>query len=207
MATKTSTLCILIIIGIASIYSTCKKESIGCANTVYYFKIGAKIYPDKEIINLGDTLWIEIISPTSLRDIYTDKIVDYAGAANLGSAIGFGKFTDTNAIADAANSFQYILKTGTSVSNSFTFKIREYLFAQQGQNYFFKLGLIPHERGVFGFGFSNAANVYRVSDNCTKALIAIEVENTHQHYYLNPNINPANFDTTRPTGTYYFKVN
>lgn len=93
------------------------------------------------------------------------------------------------------------------MSNSFNSKIREYLFIQQGVNYSFKLGIVCIQKGVFGFGFSNAANLYRLSDKCTKASFIINVENTHQHYYLNPNINSVNFDTTKSSGSYYFKVN
>ena len=73
--------------------------------------------------------------------------------------------------------------------------------------YVFKLGIVPQQSGIFGIGFSNANNVYRKSDKCTKANFQIILENTRHHYYLNPNINRSNFDTAKPNGSYYFKVN
>lgn len=183
----------------------CGKKGIGCANTTYDFEIGVKAYPNKASIHLGDTLWVEINAPTRLKDIATNTIVDYSGATNLGSAIGFGRII-TNTVAASANSFNYNLITGVQVTNPNISQIREFLFVQSNNNYVFKLGIIPKEKGVFGIGFSNAANVYRGSDKCTKASFKIDFENTPQHYYLNPIINSSNSDTTKSSGSYYFKV-
>lgn len=189
-----------------STFSTCKKGGPACANTVYSFEMGARAYPDRDNIFMGDTLWIEINTPTSLTDIATNNVIDYGGAENLGSAIGFAQYSGKDTIIDAANFFDYYLIAGVQVNNPQVSKIREYLFVQRNNNYAFKLGIIPKQKGVFGIGFSNAANVYRNFDKCTKASFQLFFENTHQHYYLNPNIKGSNFDTTKPSGSYYFKV-
>ena len=90
------------------------------------------------------------------------------------------------------------------VNNPNTLQIREFQFVQQNDRYLFKLGIIPKEVGVFGVGFSNAANVYRKNDACTKANFTINFKGTNQHYYLNPNFQGG----PPPTGgDYYFKVN
>jgi hypothetical protein len=189
-----------------STLSTCKKGGLGCANTVYNFEIAGKIYPDKDSIHIGDTVWLELNIPTNFTDITSNQIVDYSGAENLGSAIGFGEYSVINNPAPAANSFLDVLVKGKKVDNPDIAQIREFLFEEQNNRYVFKLGIIPKEKGIFGTGFSNAQNVYRNSDKCTKAFFKINVENTRQHYYLNPNINSSNFDTTKPSGSYYFKV-
>lgn len=197
---------LIVVLGISIIITlnSCGKK--GCANTAYNFVVGVKAYPDKESIRLGDTLWFEINAPTNLTDITSNTTIDYSGAENLGSAIGFGRITN-NITVESADTFSYITKVGVPVSNPNTTKIREFLFVQINKNYVFKLGIIPKEKGVFGVGFSNAANVYRSSDKCTKAAFKINFENTHQHYYLNPIINSTNSDTTKSSGSYYFKVN
>ena len=204
MATKYFTVAILLIIAMASTFSTCKKG--GCENTVYNFQIGIKAYPDIDSIRTSDTLWFEINSSSTFTDLVSNNDVNYSSAANLGSAIGFGEFVGKDSIREAANSFDYILVKGANVTNPFISKIREYLFVEQNNNYVFKLGITPKEKGMFGIGLSNAANVFRTNDKCTKASFAIFFQNTKQHYYLNPNINSSNFDTTKPSASYYFKV-
>lgn len=206
MATKIFTVAILLITAMTTIFSTCKKGGLGCANTVYNFKIAGKIYPDKDSIHVGDTVWLELNVPTSFTDITSNQIVDFSEAGNLGSAIGFGEYSVINNPIPAANSFIDVLVTGKEISNANTAQIREFLFEEKNNRYVFKLGIIPNENGIFGVGFSNAQNVYRNSDLCTKAFFKIILENTHQHYYLNPNINSSNTDTTKPSGSYYFKV-
>src|SRR5699024_6572266 len=169
----------------------------------YIFEIGIKAYPDKDSIHVGDTIWFEINEPVRLSDINTKEKINYGGAVNLGSAIGFGNYTRSNSVKTAANSFKYILDKGTKVRNPNIEQIRDFRFIQQGNRYLFKLGVIPQDTGVFGVGFSNAQNVYRKDDECTKALFIINFKNTNQHYYLNPNIND---NTDLPGGSYFFKV-
>ena len=204
MATKTLTLAVLLIIALASIFNACKKQ--GCANTVYNFQIGVKAYPDIDNIHISDTVWFEINSSSTFTDLVSNNNVNYSNAVNLGSAIGFGEIIGKDSIRESANSFSYFLVNGINVINPFVSKIREYLFVEKNNSYLFKLGIIPKIKGVFGIGLSNAANVFRTNDKCTKASFKLFFQNTKQHYYLNPNINSSNFDTTKPSGSYYFKV-
>lgn len=207
MATKIYTVAILLLIVMTTTFSTCKKGGLGCANTVYNFQIAGKIDPDSDSIKIGDTLWISLNVPENFTDIFSNKIINYSGAKNLGTAVGFGNYSILNNPTPATNSFSIILVEGKKVDNPNTAQIREYLFEENNGRYIFKLGIVTKETGVFGIGLSNAQNVYRTSDNCTKAFFNIVLQDTHQHYYLNPNINSSNTDTTKPSGSYYFKVN
>lgn len=209
MAIKIKCLFALTAIYLITISSSCNK--LGCANTVYNFKISAKAYPDIDSIHINDTLWLEINAPVNLTDITSNKIIDYSGAANLGSALSFVKFTG-GSVSDpggvySANSFMYFVVEGKQVINSFTDGIREFLFLENNNLYKFKVGVIPQQTGVFSIGFSNAANVYRKSDNCTKAGFRINFENTNQHLYF-LEMNRPGYVITGPdlTSTYYFKV-
>ena len=60
------------------------------------------------------------------------------------------------------------------------------------------------QKGMYSILFSNAVNVYRANDNCTKASFTLHFENTNKHNCLNP------FFTGEPTPIrrdYNFKVN
>lgn len=183
--------------------STCKIMELGCDKTIYTFQIGVKAYPDKDSVQVGDTIWFEINEPVSFTDINTNDTVNYSGAVNLGSALGFGRYIKINDAIEAANDFDYILISGSEVPNPNTSQIREFLFIQQSNHYIFKLGIIPKDTGVFGVGFSNAQNVYRNNNKCTKADFLIHFKNTNQHFYLNPNISGT---VELPEGSYFFKV-
>lgn len=47
---------------LSMVSSTCKCGT-GCAEIKYSFNINCKAYPDKDSINVGDTIWIEIKAP------------------------------------------------------------------------------------------------------------------------------------------------
>ncbi len=165
MATKVFTAAILLFVAMVTTFSTCKKGSLGCANTVFNFKIGAKAYPDKDSILVGDTIWLEIDAPTKLTDINSNTIVDYSGADNLRNALSFDIFTGGSVsdpgTAYAANDFNFSLKTGSAIANPYTERIREYLFIENNSSFKFKLAIIPKKKGIFALAISNAANVYR----------------------------------------------
>lgn len=187
-----------------SLQFQCKK-GIGCSGSVYSFALGLKAYPDQDSLHIGDTIWLEVDALTTLTDLQTGQEIDYSGAANLGSAIAFqalsretGQFT-----IDAVEKFNFILIYGREIGNRSPSLYKGYNFAEVNGRYVFKLGLIPKEKGIFGLIFSNADNVYRKTDNCTKASFGLTFKNTNQHYYLNPNFQGG---PTPVGGDYYFKV-
>ena len=204
MVTNIKLTAVVVLIYATTVFSTCNKTILGCSEESHSFQINAIAYPDKDSIHIGDTLWLEVNAPTTLKDVFSGKMMDYSGAANLGSAIGFGEYSIVGIFKNAANYFDYYLVTGASVSNPNTAQIREYLFTQANNSYRFKLGVIPREKGIYCIAFSNATNVYRNSDKCTKAGFEINFENANHHYYLNPNFQNG----ALPAGgeNYYVKV-
>lgn len=184
--------------------STCRKSGFGCAENVYSFEAKAKIINDADSINLGDTIWLEITSAVSQTDKVSGQIINYGNAANLGCAIGFGELA-LPSIKEVANDFNYLLKKGEKVNNPNINGIREYRFIENSSNYEFLLGIIPTRKGLFSIGLSNAANVYRNNDKCTKASYQIYFAGTNQHLYFIKQVfgvEPA----PPPNGTYCFKV-
>jgi len=192
-----------LLMAIASINFQCKKR-FGCANTVYNFEIGVKAYPDYDSINIRDTIWFEINTPDTLRDIQSNELINYSGVENLGSVISIEKLDGNNFTIKALKKFEFILINGTEVSNTKDPDLfKEYLLKDSNGYYRFKLGIIPLEVGTFRLIFGNASNVYRKSDECTKAAFSISFRSTNQHYYLNPNFQGGSFPAG---GDYYFYV-
>lgn len=179
----------------------CKKLQIDCTQVKYNFQLPVKAYPDQDTINIGDTIWLEINESVTLKN--TDgNLINYGGAANLGSAIGFS-YRDTilKQWVDAVNKFSFYLMKGTELK--VTSLDVEYRFSEQNSMYIFKLGVIPKQKGLYSLLLSNSNNTYRNSDKCTKANFSIIFQNTNQHYSLSPFYIPG----TNPTGgDYYFFV-
>ncbi|MEO8944673.1 MAG: hypothetical protein ABI297_08735 [Ginsengibacter sp.] len=177
---------------------------MGCGQSNIFFTIDAKVYPDKDSINIGDTIYAEIDIPTTLKD-KNDDMVDYSKANNLGTDMGFLKLVNDSSVqvGDAVNDFGIQLISGKEVVSSNPLRLKEYSFEETGGRYIFKISIVPKSSGTFSFNFGNAANVIRNGNSCPKAEFSFLLRNTtDQHYYLFPSgsgVAPAGAD-------YYFYV-
>lgn len=191
--------------------SSCGKLRLNCANTVFSFQTGIRAYPDKDSIRIGDTIWFESSIPVSLVDLATKQLIDYSGAANLGTAISVDRFIGGSVSdpgsAPALSNFNYILSNGTPVVGSFPDRVGEYLFVEKNKQYIFKIGVIAKKKGTYILGIGNSKNVYRNSDKCTKATYFINFESTNQHLYLYQKNRPGYIiEGLELTNAYCFKV-
>jgi len=182
--------------------ANCNK-TFDCARVVYNFEIGVRANPDSDSVHINDTIWFEINTPDKLNDLNRNQLIDYSGVENLGSAIGFEKLEGNSFTIKAAKKFKKIITTGKETGNADSELFSEYLFINESGYYKFRLGVIPLDTGTYAIIFSNAANVYRKSDKCTKASFTINFKETDQHYYLNPNFQGGPVPVG---GDYYFKV-
>ncbi len=182
--------------------TTCKK--IGCAETIFNFEAKAIIMNNKESFNLGDTLFLTITCLVLQKNNNVGQNIAFKKAANLGTSIGFGELIQPE-VKEAANDFNFILLKGRVANNLNTNAIREYIFSENDFSYNLTLGIIPKKRGIFSIGLSNANNVYRVDDKCTKANYRIFFDATEQHSYLLKQVLGVE-PPAPPNGTYFFKV-
>lgn len=192
----------LLLFCIANSAFQCNKR-IGCGDTVHNFEMGIKAYPDNEVIRIGDTIWLEVNEPSTLKDFETGREINFSNAANLGSVISFHQLSnDKEFTIKAAEKFAYILKDGTKSRSIDPLFERAFEFDEKDRNYIFKLGIVPKEVGMFRLFFSNATNVYRKDDKCSKSNFILNFKETNQHYYLSPTYQGGNL----VGGDYYFKV-
>ncbi|MDB5275914.1 MAG: hypothetical protein JWR61_869 [Ferruginibacter sp.] len=204
MGTKAIAIVLVVSIGIVSIYSRCTKDVVGCTGNSYAFKVDAKVYPDKDSINIGDTIWAEMNFSSSLLD-QTNEIVDFSNANNLGTEMGFVKVVNASPVElkDVVNDFTFKLVFGKELGSPNTQLLKEYSFQELGHKYMFKLAMIPRSSGTYRFNMVKAIDVYRNGNACPKASFYYQLFNTtNQHYYLYPGgagVTPAGAD-------YYFYV-
>lgn len=207
MAIKPSLAILFIISSIVTLSSfQCSKGGINCTENFYSFNLGIRAYPDTDSIRIGDTLWLEINEPSTLKDIQSGQMIDYSGAENLGTVIGIAELLSVNTFNTEGNTlFKFLLFEGKEVPRSDNNKFKEYLFEESNARYIFKLALMPAKKGIYKIFVSNASNVFRTSNKCKKAGFSISFTNTDQHLYFNEIILPG-VSLPAGGGIYLFKV-
>ena len=191
----------------ASIFGTCKKGGLGCADTVYSFQIGENVTPDKDSIRIGDTIFLNVNAPTKLNDLQSGNLIDYSGAANFGNVIGLLRFLPGHQSRGAINDFNLLVVKGTKVNSIDPLTNQEVLFTEENGSYKFSMAVIPKDTGRYVLTISNAANVYRKNNKCTKASFTIDFQSTNQHFYFLQLWRPdLILDERGKKKVYYFKV-
>lgn len=203
---KIYTVAILLIIAMAATFSTCKKGGLGCANTVYNFQINETIFPDKDSVHIGDTLFLKVLTSSTLNDLQTGQKIDYSNTSNLGNVVTILKFIN-NQTPGAINDFNLAILEGNKVGSIDPASEEEFSFTEQNGNYTFLLTVVPKDTGRYVITIGDAANVYRKNDKCTKANFNINFQQTNQHFYLLNEWRPdLTLDDNGKRHVYYFKV-
>lgn len=193
MATRILTVAIFFTISMATIFCTCKKGGLlGCPTSTYSFGIDARVYPDKDSINIGDTIWAEINAPDVFVDRNSNQQISFGNAANMGTNMGFQKLISNSPpqIEGAINKFKFLLVEGTFVPNPHPIIedtiLKNFIMKDINGKYLFRLAIIPQDTGTFRFNFGNFVGVYRQNNPCPKADFITTIIGTNQHYYLFP---------------------
>jgi hypothetical protein len=206
MATNKNLIGLLFLLSILLIKCSCtEKIQIDCSQVKYNFQLPVKAYPDRDSINTGDTIWLEINESAITLKNSDGSFINFSGAANLGSVIDFQKIDSINkTFLESVNKFDLILVSGTEIRRTNLFI--EYNFAEANQRYIFKLGIIPKEKGVYRIALGSSNNTYRTNDKCTKANFIINFKETVSHDYYIRLVNPNAPINVVVTNNYFFKV-
>jgi hypothetical protein len=104
-------------VGIVRLQFQCNKK-IGCENSTYAFDMGLSVYPGKDSMRVGDTLWFAVKESTTLRDQLTGNLIDYSGAANLATLMSFHRLSPQDEFTEpSADKFNFLLDQGREVSS------------------------------------------------------------------------------------------
>lgn len=202
--------CYCLIISFFAISASCNKH-FDCRGTVHSFEAFFKAYPDRDSIHVNDTIWIELKTPTHLKDLTTNQEVDYSEAANLGTVIRYAELLGGNVLnpgaIGGANHFDNIHINGSPLEPLKPEEERVFNFKEENSMYLFKVGIVPKKQGVFLIGMGNADNVYQKDNNCRKSNFRMTFKETNQHLNLleesRPGYTPSEYEREH---VYCFKV-
>ena len=197
---------ILTWVAITHLFCSCVKNILGCHQS-FSFTVNAKVYPDKDTVNIGDTIFVEVNFPTMLSDSSSNAITDLSGASGVSTDMGFVKLASDSPIVldDAVPDFDFELIYGKEIPPRPQDKelIKLFSFDETAGRFLFKLAIIPKDTGTFRFGLASAPDVEQKNSTCPTFTLNYLLKNTtNQHYYLYPGgtgVSPGGAD-------YYFYV-
>lgn len=158
-----------------------------CANDGYSFAVTSVFTPEKEIYNIGDTIFLNIEFSKTLTDLINpSRTVNYSNStAIVGDIRIYYLDTITRQPIPAKDSFLFVPIIGTftertnSQSAGINFKLIE-----TPQSYQFKGGIICQKKGIYGFGVSNLKSTGLVGKDCTNADFDMSVSNSNKHLHF-----------------------
>lgn len=168
--------------GMAATLMGCPVE---CLSPQYRFGATVHISPEAEVLAVGDTVWIDSTTPTTMRDLQTGKDVAFANADNFGTAIRIAELrASSDTLLDAVNRFRYFALMGRAFTDPKLHPNRSLgcYYAQVGSEYRLRLGLVCQRAGIYGLFISSAVNVTQQGKTvCDGANIGLSFDNADKH--------------------------
>ena len=162
-----------------------KNASKPCRGGRYSFEATSEFSPQKEIYNIGDTIFFNSSFSTTLFDIGTRTNIDFSNSLGVGGGISFAYLdTLTNKIVDSYSKFTVIPLIGTITP--FTTVAESGINTRYVENsiYQFKIAIKLNEKGIFLFGVNNLGSRGLPGINCTNSGFSMKVTNTEKHINL-----------------------
>ena len=178
--------------------ASCNKDKTSCLSTqtAYSFSVTSEWSPQKEIYNVGDTIYLTSIFSQILTDqLNPSLVVDYTNSLGISGDIGIIYLdTITHQALPAKDSFNFV-----SISGGFTERQINrdlginILYSETSTTYQFKGAIVCKKRGIYGFSASDLFSPGLRGKNCTKAAFSMFVTNSDKHLFLHQyalNVNP-----------------
>lgn len=118
------------------------------------FVLPFTVTPSSEELLLGDTLWVEAAFSETLQEFNTKvdyDIKDFDFASKIGLFKLINPNLDLSDQPSATDFFNFVPVTGTLPFVGDTFS--PFTFEYKDRKYFFKLGLVPKQKGIFCVNF------------------------------------------------------
>jgi hypothetical protein len=175
----------LSIIVFTQFLTSCHKP---CNEPNYTFNVSAFFFPEKDTIDIGDTLWIKSIIPQLQRDVHSQKEINFSNAQNLGTTVIISDITKfRNPGRGAIDSFNFLKVFGNiyTEKGTDTLGVKQLSYVQTDSSYELKVGLVALKSGKYIFTIPDNPSVYRKGmEKCGLATFYILNQNINRHLYL-----------------------
>lgn len=167
--------------------SSCNKDGTKpCRDARYSFNVTSEFYPQKEIYNVGDTIFLNSIIPKNLIDLISNQQIDYSNSLGISGNFNTLKMDTINKLAiEGLNNFKVVNLTGSStvISNSPNLGINIF-FSESANAYNAKFGLKLESKGLFYIGVTDLSSQGLRGQDCTNAGFNMTVTNSNKNLHL-----------------------
>jgi hypothetical protein len=167
--------------------SGCNKDSSKpCALvTPYSFNVTSEFSPQKEVYNIGDTIYLNSTFPKTLTNLISNQQVDYSNSIGIGGTIAFTYLDTLNKkFIESFSKFEIIPLKGTysQTTNVSETGINNKYY--EDINYEFKIAVKTRQKGIFWINYTDLISKGLVGKNCTNAGFSMTVKNTNKNFNL-----------------------
>jgi hypothetical protein len=177
-----------LIVCMSTIVLRCNRE---CIDNTFAFDIELNIKPKNDSINVGDTLWFESVTSTTMTDITSNKEIIFDNATNMGYTLRVSELLGTNNASKAVSDFDFIIKDGQAAIDDESARnlVKSFKFKEENEMYKLRFGMICKKKGIYGLGVSDAVNVFSPRHgSCNRAGIHFRFKTGNSHLYYLQNI-------------------
>lgn len=177
---------ILFIVSFSFLFATCKKHKGECIGNAYSLKEKWNILPEKDSINVGDTLIFTSTFSNRPYDFNSSTNVDFSGSALVGTSFFIRSINGFNNLKDAVDSFDFFTISGKLEQNSSAPKrTKDIFWLEENNMYKIKFGMIAKKRGDYSFVSPNATGKLNKQNTCESgAGIILNNSNIKNNAYL-----------------------
>lgn len=168
--------------------ASCNKNTTRpCTNGGYSFAITSEWSPQREVYQLGDTIYLTSVFSKTLHDLRTPStVIDYSNTTGVaGGGIFYEMDTVQQKVIDAAEKFNFFSINGainTSATAPTFYKDLKY--KEEPDVYSFKAAVILKTKGLFAIFIVDAGCQGIKGKNCTNAGFENILTNTDKHINL-----------------------
>ena len=154
--------------------------------TVYSFAVTAEFTLQREVYNLGDTVFLASSFPKTLIDDISNQSINYSNSlAIAGNIRGIYMDTITRSISYNLSAFELVnfIGTYTFISNSQNEGLNMF-YKENNNNYEIKIGFKCLKKGLYYLGITDLASKGIIGKDCTNAGFNMTVSNSNKNINL-----------------------
>ncbi|MBI5373710.1 MAG: hypothetical protein HZA79_16920 [Sphingobacteriales bacterium] len=164
--------------------SGCNKNNTKpCQSGGYVFSVTSAWSPEKQIYNIGDTLFLYSEFSKTLTDLINPSItIDYSNAVGIGGAAAIYELdTIAHQPIGSTSKFDFFSEIGV-IGNDVTIpsQNKSLLYKELSTTYAIKIKIVPKQKGIFTFFIPDLKSNGLIGKRCTNASFANTLTNTNK---------------------------
>lgn len=191
------------------INAKCNKDNSNpCRSVRYSFAVTSNFSPQKEIYNIGDTIYLNSSFPKKLLDAISNQEINYSNSLGVGGNLNFIIMDSISRTINYSTSSFAINSTKGQFSfdnNSSTLKVN-ITYLEDIDNYEFKASIKLLSKGLFYFVMTDLSSQGIRGQNCTNAGFGMTVTNSNKNLHLFQNALGYAADAMLVKNIYCFRV-